>query len=37
MMARGPQARSVEIPEVGHAPMFMDDTQVAVVKNFLNA
>ncbi|MEW6514744.1 MAG: alpha/beta hydrolase [Pseudomonadota bacterium] len=35
MMARGPKASSVEIPDVGHAPMFMDDTQVAVVREFL--
>jgi pimeloyl-ACP methyl ester carboxylesterase len=35
MTARGPQARSVEIPDVGHAPMFMDDAQIAVVRDFL--
>ncbi len=37
MTARGPQAISVEIPDVGHAPTFMDDAQIAVVKNFLAA
>jgi pimeloyl-ACP methyl ester carboxylesterase len=37
MAARGPHARSVEIPAVGHAPMFMDDSQVAVVRDFLNS
>lgn len=35
MRARGPQARSVEIPAVGHAPTFMDDAQIAVVREFL--
>jgi pimeloyl-ACP methyl ester carboxylesterase len=35
MCERGPRARSVEIPAVGHAPMFTDDTQVAVVRDFL--
>ncbi len=35
MQVRGPRARSVEIPDVGHAPMFMDATQVAVVRDFL--
>jgi pimeloyl-ACP methyl ester carboxylesterase len=35
MMARGPKARSVEIPDVGHAPMFMDGAQIAVVREFL--
>jgi pimeloyl-ACP methyl ester carboxylesterase len=36
MCARGPKASSVEIPDVGHAPMFMDDAQVAVVRGFLD-
>lgn len=35
MCVRGPRASSVEIPDVGHAPMFMDDAQVAVVREFL--
>jgi pimeloyl-ACP methyl ester carboxylesterase len=35
MAERGPRARSAEIPGVGHAPMFMDDAQVAVVRDFL--
>jgi pimeloyl-ACP methyl ester carboxylesterase len=35
MMSRGPKARSVEIPDVGHAPMFMDGAQIAVVREFL--
>ncbi len=37
MGERGPRARCVEIPGVGHAPMFMDDAQVAVVRDFLQA
>jgi len=37
MMARGPQASSVEIPDVGHAPMFMDAAQIALVREFLEA
>lgn len=35
MTARGPRAGSVEIPDVGHAPMFMHDAQIAVVRDFL--
>ncbi len=35
MAARGPHAQSVEIPDVGHAPMFMEDGQIAVVRDFL--
>jgi pimeloyl-ACP methyl ester carboxylesterase len=35
MRERGPRPVAVEIPGVGHAPMFMDDAQVAVVRNFL--
>ncbi len=35
MRKRGPRAGVVEIPAVGHAPMFMDDEQVAVVREFL--
>lgn len=37
MTARGPRARSAEISAVGHAPMFMDEAQVAVAKSFLDA
>lgn len=37
MAVRGPRARSVEVPGVGHAPMFMDDAQVALVRDFLGA
>ena len=35
MSRRGPQARLVEMPGVGHAPMFMDSLQVAPVREFL--
>lgn len=37
MGRRGPKAKVVEIPDVGHAPMFMDDFQVGVVRDFLLA
>jgi len=35
MGRRGPQATVAEIPGVGHAPMFLDEAQVAVVREFL--
>lgn len=35
MQRRGPRARVVEIPDVGHAPMLLDGTQVAPVRDFL--
>ncbi|HET7776178.1 MAG TPA: alpha/beta hydrolase [Azospira sp.] len=35
MARRGPRAWTREIPEVGHAPMFQDPAQVAVVREFL--
>ena len=35
MSERGPRAQTVEIPGVGHAPMFMDQSQIEVVKKFL--
>lgn len=35
MADRGPRPRVVEIPGVGHAPMFTDDAQIEVVRNFL--
>ena len=35
MAARGPRAATVEIPGVGHAPMFMDAPQIDIVKDFL--
>lgn len=36
MTERGPKAQLVEIPEVGHAPVFMDDFQIGVVQDFLD-
>jgi len=35
MAQRGPHATIAEVPGVGHAPMFMDDAQIAIVRNFL--
>lgn len=35
MAQRGPRAKLVEIAGVGHAPMFMHDGQIAVVRDFL--
>ncbi|MBI3095208.1 MAG: alpha/beta fold hydrolase [Rhodocyclales bacterium] len=35
MAGRGPRATLVEVPGVGHAPMFMDAAQVAPVRRFL--
>lgn len=35
MGERGPCATAVEVPGVGHAPMFLDDAQVAIVRRFL--
>ncbi|MCM2309027.1 MAG: alpha/beta hydrolase [Sulfuritalea sp.] len=35
MTGRGPRASLVEVPGVGHAPMFMDAAQVAPVRKFL--
>ncbi|MBI5921718.1 MAG: alpha/beta hydrolase [Betaproteobacteria bacterium] len=37
MAQRGPRAFCVEIPKVGHAPMFMESAQVEVVRRFLLA
>jgi pimeloyl-ACP methyl ester carboxylesterase len=35
MAARGPKARVVEIPGVGHAPTLMQPDQIAIVRDFL--
>jgi pimeloyl-ACP methyl ester carboxylesterase len=35
MTERGPRARLVEIPDVGHAPTLMSAEQIAVVRGFL--
>ena len=37
MAGRGPRARTVEIPEVGHAPTLMHEDQIAIVRDFLLA
>ncbi|CAG2155491.1 2-succinyl-6-hydroxy-2, 4-cyclohexadiene-1-carboxylate synthase [Cupriavidus yeoncheonensis] len=34
MVARGKHVSSVEIPDVGHAPTFVDPTQIAVARQF---
>jgi pimeloyl-ACP methyl ester carboxylesterase len=35
MGLRGPRAELAEIPEVGHAPMFLNDAQIAIARDFL--
>ena len=35
MAERGPKATVVEIPNVGHAPTFMRDEQIAIARSFL--
>lgn len=35
MAGRGPKARLVEIPNVGHAPTFIHDDQIAIARQFL--
>jgi len=37
MTRRGPRAELVEIPGVGHAPMFFDPDQIQMVRRFLLA
>jgi pimeloyl-ACP methyl ester carboxylesterase len=37
MRQRGPRAEVVEIPGVGHAPMFFEPDQIAIVRRFLLA
>ncbi|MBK7675156.1 MAG: alpha/beta hydrolase [Candidatus Accumulibacter sp.] len=37
MTGRGPKATLVEVPGVGHAPMFLEESQVRIVQNFLLA
>jgi pimeloyl-ACP methyl ester carboxylesterase len=34
MTLRGPRARLVELPGVGHAPTFMHDDQIALARAF---
>jgi pimeloyl-ACP methyl ester carboxylesterase len=35
MAVRGPKARTVDIPHVGHAPTLMDTAQIGIISNFL--
>jgi pimeloyl-ACP methyl ester carboxylesterase len=35
MADRGPKAKTVDIPGVGHAPVLMDAAQIDIVRNFL--
>lgn len=35
MTARGPHPDLVQVPGVGHAPMFMDEAQIAIAREFL--
>ncbi len=35
MAVRGPRPQIVEVPAVGHAPMFLDAAQIAIVRDFL--
>ena len=35
MAARGPKATVVEVPDVGHAPTFIQDEQIAIARRFL--
>lgn len=37
MTRRGPRAELVEVPGVGHAPMFFEPEQIAIVRRFLLA
>ena len=37
MSARGPGAKLVEVPGVGHAPMLLEESQVRIVQDFLLA
>ena len=37
MARRGPKATIVTIPDVGHAPTFLHDDQIAIAKDFLLA
>lgn len=37
MASRGPHPAVVEVPGVGHAPMFLDEAQISIVRDFLLA
>ena len=34
MAERGPRPRVIEVPRVGHAPMFLDEAQIAIARDF---
>ena len=36
MVVRGPRAQLIEVPDVGHAPMFMDAMQIGIVRSFFH-
>ncbi len=36
MTQRGPKAQLIELPDVGHAPMFVHDDQIAIIKQFFS-
>ena len=35
MATRGPRATLAEVPNVGHAPPFLDEAQIAIVRDYL--
>ena len=35
MLLRGPKAEIIELPGIGHAPILLDNKQIAIVNNFL--
>ncbi len=37
MGRRGPKAQLATVPGVGHAPMFLDESQIGMLRNFLSA
>ena len=37
MASRGPRPQTVVIPNVGHAPMFLETAQIQIVREFLVA
>jgi pimeloyl-ACP methyl ester carboxylesterase len=37
MSRRGPRSEVMEVPGVGHAPMFLDEKQISIVRDYLDA
>ena len=35
MQQRGPHARVIDLPGIGHAPILLDEQQISIVRNFL--